>query len=105
MDNLYNLGLIIILAPLLGAIVAGLFGSSIGRKGAHSVTILGVAIALVLSAVVFKLVVIDEIGSLNATVFTWQVAEVVRVAVGFFIDAVERMVRGVLHLFTPRVYR
>jgi NADH-quinone oxidoreductase subunit L len=39
----------IVLAPLLGAIVAGLFGRRIGRAGAHSVTILGVAISCALS--------------------------------------------------------
>ena len=34
--------LAIVLAPLLGAIVAGVFGRRIGRAGAHVVTILGV---------------------------------------------------------------
>ena len=37
--------LIVPLAPLLGAIVAGLFGHAIGRRGAHRVTILGMIIA------------------------------------------------------------
>ncbi len=46
MENIY---LAIPLAPLLGAIIAGLFGRQIGRVGAHTVTILGVAIAFVLS--------------------------------------------------------
>ena len=32
------------MAPLVGAIVAGLFGKQIGRAGAHTVTILGVAV-------------------------------------------------------------
>ena len=41
--------LVIALAPLLGAIVAGLFGRQIGRVGAHTVTILAVAISCVLS--------------------------------------------------------
>ena len=39
METLY---LAIPLASLLGAIVAGFFGAQIGRKGAHTVTILGV---------------------------------------------------------------
>src|SRR5213076_1382640 len=39
----------IALAPLFGAIVAGLFGKQIGRVGAHSVTIASVAISCVLS--------------------------------------------------------
>jgi NADH-quinone oxidoreductase subunit L len=41
--------LAIVLAPLLGAILAGLFGRRIGRVGAHSVTILGVAASFGLS--------------------------------------------------------
>ncbi len=33
------------LAPLAGAIIAGLFGKTVGRRGAHFFTILGVFIA------------------------------------------------------------
>jgi NADH-quinone oxidoreductase subunit L len=40
----------IVLAPLIGSIIAGLFGRRIGRAGAHRVTILGVAISCLLSA-------------------------------------------------------
>ena len=40
--------LTIVLAPLLAAILAGLFGRQIGRAGAHTVTIIGVAIAFAL---------------------------------------------------------
>jgi NADH-quinone oxidoreductase subunit L len=39
----------VVLAPLFGAILAGLFGRRIGRTGAHTVTILGVAISCALS--------------------------------------------------------
>ena len=38
------------MAPLVGAIVAGLFGKQVGRRGAHTITILGVLIAFLLSA-------------------------------------------------------
>jgi NADH-quinone oxidoreductase subunit L len=41
--------LIIALAPLVGAIVAGLFAKQIGRIGAHTVTIAGVALSCGLS--------------------------------------------------------
>ena len=37
------------LAPLAGAVIAGFFGKSIGRRGAHIATILGVLIAFLLS--------------------------------------------------------
>ena len=43
MDKM-NLYLVIALAPLVGSLLAGLLGKVIGRKGAHIVTILGVAI-------------------------------------------------------------
>ena len=51
--------LTIALAPLLGAIIAGLFGRQVGRVGAHSATIGGVAISLLLSLVVFKQLAFD----------------------------------------------
>ena len=41
-----NVLLAIVLAPLLGSIVAGFFGRQVGRAGAHWVTILGVAVSL-----------------------------------------------------------
>jgi NADH-quinone oxidoreductase subunit L len=107
MENIYDLNLIIVLAPLLGAIIAGLFGGSIGRKGAHSVTILGVAIAFVFSTVVFKQIVIDKVGTLNHTVYTWLVSEGIKFEVGFLIDELTAMMMVVVtfvslmvHLYT-----
>ena len=49
MSDMKALYLLVPLAPLAGAILAGLFGKQIGRAGAHVVTILGVAIAFVAS--------------------------------------------------------
>ena len=45
-----TLYLLIALAPLAGCLLAGLFGNQIGRKGAHTATILGVGVSAVLSA-------------------------------------------------------
>src|SRR3569833_2692683 len=70
MENVY-LG--IVLAPLIGAIVAGLFGRQIGRAGAHWVTIIGVAISFALSLLVFKDLVIDDNPAYNDAVYTWMV--------------------------------
>ncbi len=44
----------IVLAPLIAAAAAGLFGKKIGRAGAHWVTIIGVTISFVLSIVVLR---------------------------------------------------
>ena len=67
MENVY---LAIVLAPLIGAILAGLFGKVIGRSGAHWVTILGVATSFVLSVFVFKYLVIDGGEPFNGPVYT-----------------------------------
>lgn len=67
--------LTIVLAPLLGSIIAGLFGQQIGRNNAHRITILGVTVALALSAYVLKLVLVDG-ESYNATVYQWLQAAV-----------------------------
>jgi len=84
MQNVY---LAIVLAPLLGAIIAGLFGRKIGRAGAHWVTILGVAVSFLLSLVVLRHHVLDGAEPYNGTVYTWMVIEGIRLEVGFLVDS------------------
>jgi NADH-quinone oxidoreductase subunit L len=76
--------LIVAFAPLVGAIIAGLFGKQIGRKGAHTVTILGVAISFIASCVVFADVLAGN--TFNGPLYTWMVSGGVRFEVGFLID-------------------
>ena len=83
MENVY-LG--IVLAPLIAAIIAGLFGRQIGRAGAHWVTIIGVAISFALSALAFKDLVIDGHAAYNGSVYTWLVSDGVRFEIGFLVD-------------------
>ena len=52
-----NLFLTIVLAPLVGSLLAGLFGKQIGRTASHWVTISGVALSCALSFYVMKLFV------------------------------------------------
>jgi len=63
--------LIIVLAPLVGSMAAGFFRKQIGRVGAHSVTILGVAISLVLSIYVATLILSGAAPVLNTNLYTW----------------------------------
>ena len=77
--------LIIPLAPLFGAIVAGLFGRVVGRAGAHTVTILGVAVSLVASWMVFEDVRAGHV--FNGPVYTWLLSGNARFDVGFLIDS------------------
>ncbi len=82
MQNYY---LAIPLAPLFAAVLAGLFGRLIGRIGAHTVTILGVGISLLLSLLVLK----EQMAgapTYNAPVYTWLVSDGLSMQVGFLVD-------------------
>ena len=65
MEKLY---LWIALAPLIGAIIAGLFGKQIGKTGAHLATIAGVGFSTIASMMVLKYLVIDGGDAYNASV-------------------------------------
>ena len=95
-ENMADIYLYIVLAPLFGAIIAGLFGGFIGRAGAHWVTIIGVGISCVLSIVVFKHHVIDGAQAYNASVYTWLVTEGIKFEVGFLVDNLTAMMMVVV---------
>src|SRR2546421_5443841 len=79
-----QLYLLVPLAPLAGAIVAGLGGRGIGRSGAHWVTIAGVAVAFVASCAVF-LHVLDG-ATFNGPVYTRLGSGGARVEIGFLVQ-------------------
>ena len=81
-----TLCLIIVLAPLTGALIAGLFGRRIGRSGAHWVTILGVLLSFVLSLVVFKQVVFDGTAYRSIDIYQWLSLGDLVFKIGFLID-------------------
>ncbi len=106
-ENLHNVNIAIVLAPLVGSIIAGLFGGSIGRKGAHRITILGVAVSFLLSLVIFNHVVIKEAGAITQSVYTWMVADGITFEVGFLVDKLSAMmmvvvtfVSWMVHIYT-----
>jgi NADH-quinone oxidoreductase subunit L len=76
--------LIVPVAPLVGAIVAGLAGQAIGRRGAHWVTIIGMVICTLASAVVFHDVLNGNL--YNGSVYTWLASANTRFEIGFLID-------------------
>lgn len=91
------------LAPLFGAIVAGLFGKKIGRAGAHWVTILGVAVAFLLSVYVAY----DVMGNGNAyngTVYTWAEIGKIRFEIGFMLDNLSTMMMLVVTFVSLMVH-
>ena len=83
MEQIY---LAIVVAPLLAAVIAGLFGRVIGRAGAHWVTILGVGVSFALSAFVLKRMLFDGGQTYNGNVYTWLVSDGIEMNVGFLID-------------------
>ena len=81
MKTLY---LLVPLAPLLGAVLAGFFGSILGRAGAHIVTIAGVALSFVLSVIIFQDVQAGH--TFNGAVYTWMESGGLKLEIGFLID-------------------
>jgi len=74
------------LLPLVAAFLAGIFGRVIGRVGAHTVTIAGVAISCALSIYVLKQIVWDGVPTYNAPVYTWLISDGMKMDVGFLVD-------------------
>ena len=83
---MFQIYLWIVLAPLIGALIAGLLGRVIGRSGAHRVTIFAVAVATVLSVIAYYDVVVAGNLGFDGTVYTWGVVGDLEIAVGFLID-------------------
>ncbi|HBG93744.1 MAG TPA: NADH-quinone oxidoreductase subunit L [Chromatiaceae bacterium] len=104
MENLY---LTIVLAPLIGAVIAGFFGGKIGRVGAHRAAIAGVGISTILSLwVAYRFIWSDE-PSFNGTVYTWMLSDGMRFEIGFLVDrltalmmAVVTFVSFMVHIYT-----
>lgn len=63
--------LIIVLAPLLGAVVSGFFRKQIGRVGAHSITIAGVFVSFLLSLYVAWMILSGQSPIFDHNLYTW----------------------------------
>jgi NADH-quinone oxidoreductase subunit L len=95
--------LIIVLAPLAAAILAGLFGKWIGRAGAHTVTILGVAVACGLSAKVLW-GLLNGAPVFDGPVYTWLVSDGIHMEVGFLIDRLSALMMVVVTFVSLMVH-
>ncbi len=81
-----NLLLAIPLLPLIAGVIAGLFGRQIGRAGAHTLTIAGVAVSCALSFYVLAQLYLQHVPVYDAPVYTWLVTDGLRIQVGFLVD-------------------
>ena len=84
------------LAPLAAAVIAGLGGRLIGRTGAHTLTILGVATSCALSMLVLKQLLADGMPTFNGPVYTWALTDGVHIDVGFLIDRLSALMMAVV---------
>ena len=99
------------MAPLVGAILAGILGTQfggnwIGRRMSHSLTILGVLLSFVLSAMTLVSVAFDG-ARFNETLYTWMVVGGLKMEIGFLVDGLTAMMMCVVtfvslmvHLYT-----
>ena len=91
-----TLYLIIALTPLAGCLLAGLFGNTIGRRGAHTVTILGVAVSAVLSAYVLCGFIDSSRAKFDENVYTWLTMNGLDFSVGFLVDSLTALMMVVV---------
>jgi NADH-quinone oxidoreductase subunit L len=84
------------LLPLVAAVVAGLGGRVIGRAGAHTVTIVAVAISCALSMYVLRQLYADGVPTFNGPVYTWALTDGVHMDVGFLIDRLSALMMTVV---------
>ena len=96
------------LAPLVGSVLAGVFGTHfggnwLGRRITHSLTILGVLAAFILSAQTLWSVAVDG-ARFNETLYTWMVVGGLKMEVGFLIDGLTAMMMCVVTFVSLMVH-
>ncbi|QEY24057.1 NADH-quinone oxidoreductase subunit L [Neisseria animalis] len=102
--NDMTLYLTIALVPLAGSVLAGLFGNKIGRAGAHTVTILGVAVSAVLSAYVLWGFISGTRTKFDENVYTWLTMGGLDFSVGFLVDSLTAMMMVVVTFVSLMVH-
>ena len=100
--------LIVPLAPLAGALLAGVFGTAfggnlMGRRASHGLTILGVLVAFLLSASTLRDVVVHD-ARFNETIYTWMVVGKLKMEIGFLVDGLTAMMMCVVTFVSLMVH-
>ncbi len=100
--------LIVPLAPLAGALLAGVFGTAfggnlIGRRTSHGLTILGVLLAFLLSVSTLRDVVVHD-ARFNETLYTWMTVGSLKMEIGFLVDGLTAMMMCVVTFVSLMVH-
>jgi len=101
MEQIY---LTIALAPLVASIIAGLGGRVVGRTGAHTIAIAGVALSFALSVYVLEKILFEGMPSYNGAVYTWLVSDGLKLEIGFLIDHLSAMMMVVVTFVSLAVH-
>ena len=91
-----NLLIAVVLAPLAGSIIAGLFGRLVGRKGAQYATILGVAVSCALSCWTLYQLVGQGAVPFNQNLYTFFDVGSYSAHIGFMVDRLTAMMMVVV---------
>jgi NADH-quinone oxidoreductase subunit L len=102
MSNMQNLYLLVPMAPLVGAIAAGLFGKVLGRTWTHRITILLVAVSFAASVAIFQDVMAGH--TFNGAVYQWLTSGDISIEVGFLIDQLTVMMMLVVTFVSLMVH-
>ncbi|WP_283744738.1 NADH-quinone oxidoreductase subunit L [Sideroxydans sp. CL21] len=99
MQSLY---LLVPLAPLVGALAAGLFGNVLGRAWSHRITIALVAVSFFASLAIYQDVMAGHL--FNGTVYKWMSSDITSFEVGFLIDRLTVMMMLVVTFVSLMVH-
>ena len=99
MQSLY---LLVPLAPLVGALAAGLFGNVLGRAWSHRITIALVAVSFFASLAIYQDVMAGHL--FNGTVYKWMSSDITSFEVGFLSDRVTVMMMLVVTFVSLMVH-
>ncbi len=102
MPSMQKIYLLAALAPLVGALVAGLGGRVIGRAGAHTVTIAGVLVAAIASFVILADVLRGN--TFDGAIYTWAVVGGLKLEIGFLIDPLTALMMVVVTFVSLMVH-
>jgi NADH-quinone oxidoreductase subunit L len=100
--DMQTLYLLVPLAPLAGALAAGLFGKVLGRAWSHRITIALVAVSFFASLAIFQDVMAGHV--FNGTVYKWMSSGDTSFEVGFLIDRLTVMMMLVVTFVSLMVH-
>ncbi|MBT4839073.1 MAG: NADH-quinone oxidoreductase subunit L [Methylococcales bacterium] len=96
--------ILIVLSPLIGSIITGLFGKKIGRVLSHRIAVLGVTISCLLSLYVLKVIIVDQMPAQNLTLYTWLGVGDLSIQIGFLVDKLTALMMCVVTFVSLMVH-